>query len=61
MKKVTLRFPSLQLMADCMYQLGLPNSVIDYELYQFTADLTDKQVKDAQDCDGVVVDIIVLE
>lgn len=61
MKKVTLRFPSLQLLADCLFQLGITRPVIDYDKYLLTADLTEKQLSYAQECEAQVVDIIVAE
>jgi hypothetical protein len=61
MKKVTLRFPSLQQLADCLFQLGITRPVIDYDKYLLTADLTDKQLSYAEECDAQVVDIIVAE
>jgi hypothetical protein len=61
MKKLTLRFPSLQLLADCMYQLGIQRPVIDYDRCLATADLTDQQIEDAKECQAEVVDIIVAE
>jgi hypothetical protein len=61
MKKVTLRFPTLQLLADCMFELSILNPVIDYERCLLTADLTDQQVAYAKECQAVIVDIIVAE
>jgi hypothetical protein len=61
MKKVTLRFPSLQLLAECMFQLGISRPDIDYDRCLATADLTDQQVEDAKECQAEVVEIIVAE
>jgi hypothetical protein len=61
MKKVTLRFPSLQSLAECIFQLGLSKPVIDYDRYLLTADLTEQQVAYATECDAEIVDIIVAE
>jgi hypothetical protein len=60
LKKVTLRFPSLQLLADCMFQLGVNNPEIDYEKYIVVADLTDKQLEEAAGCQAEIIDQIVL-
>lgn len=59
MKKVTLRFPSLQTLADCIFQLGIQRPVIDYDKYLLTADLTEQQIAYAKECDAEVVDLIV--
>jgi hypothetical protein len=61
MKRVTLRFPSLQLMADCIFQVGITRPVIDYEQYLLTADLSELQIEHAKDCNAEIVDIIVAE
>jgi hypothetical protein len=61
MKRVTLRFPSLQLMADCMFQIGITRPVINYEQYFLTADLSEKQIEQAKDCQAEIVEIIVAE
>ena len=61
MKKVTLRFPSLQLMADCIFQLSIARPVIDYDNYILTADLSDRQIAEAVECKAEIIDVIVLE
>lgn len=61
LKKVTLKFPSLQLLADCMFQLAIKKPEIDYENYIVVAELTDKQLEEAQICQAEIIDQIVLK
>jgi len=61
MKKVTLRFPSLQLLAECMFQLGISKPVIDYDQYLLTADFSEQQINYAKECHAEIVEIIVSE
>jgi hypothetical protein len=61
MKRVTLRFPSLQLLADCMFQLSITKPVIDYENFILTADLSDRQIADAVECEAEILEQVVLE
>jgi hypothetical protein len=59
MKNVTLKFPSLQLMAECMFQLGITKPTIDYDNCLLTALLNDQQILYAKDCKAEVIEIIV--
>ncbi len=61
MKKVTLRFPSLQHLAECIFQLSISKPVIDYDRYFLTADLSESQIENAQECQGEVIEIIVAQ
>jgi hypothetical protein len=61
MNRVTLRFPSLQLMAECMFEIGITRPVIDYNQYLVTAELTDRQIQNAKSCHAEIIDITVAE
>jgi hypothetical protein len=61
LKKVTLKFPSLQLLADCLFQLAIKSPVIDYENYTVVADLTDKQLEEAEICQAEIIEHVVLK
>lgn len=61
LKKVTLKFPSLQLLADCLFQLAIKSPEIDYENYIVVADLTEKQLEDAQICQAEIIEQTVLK
>ena len=55
MRKVTIKFDSLQSLSDCLYNLGIDRPAIDYYNYSFTADLTEKQINRAKECGGQIV------
>jgi len=61
MKRVTLKFSSLQRMADCMYSVGITRPAIDYDLYTLTADLSDKQLEELKEFQVEMIELIVLE
>lgn len=61
MKRVTLKFRSLQDLSNCMYELGVKRPVIDYNNYFLTADLTDAQIVFAKSCGAEVIEIIVMK
>ncbi len=58
MKLVTLKFPSLQLMAECIFKLSITHPVLDYDKYTLTAELNEKQIDDAIECEAQVLDVI---
>jgi hypothetical protein len=45
----------LQQLAECMFQLGLRRTEIDYNEFTFIADLTDEQIQVAISCQAEVV------
>jgi hypothetical protein len=61
MQRVTLKFQTLQLLSECMFMLSIQAPVIDYENYLLTADLTDKQVEEAVECDAQIIEQIVMK
>jgi hypothetical protein len=61
MQRVTLRFQTLQLLSECMFMLSIQAPVIDYEKYLLTAELTEKQVQEAVECDAEIIEQIVME
>jgi hypothetical protein len=60
LSKVTLKFPSLQLLADCLFQLAIQQPEIDYENYIVKAELTDRQIEEAKICDAEILELIAL-
>ncbi|GAA4335537.1 hypothetical protein [Flaviaesturariibacter amylovorans] len=56
MSQVTLLFPSLADLAECMYHLSIRRPVIDYDRFTLTAELTPEQVERAKKFHGVLVD-----
>jgi hypothetical protein len=60
MKRVTLKFPSLQLLADCMFQLSISRPVIDYVNYILTAELSERQILEALDCQAEIIEQVVI-
>jgi hypothetical protein len=61
MQKITLKFPSLQLMAECMFQLSITNPLIDYENYTLSADLSATQLEELKECKCEIIEQIVSE
>ncbi|RYZ20632.1 MAG: hypothetical protein EOO16_16015 [Chitinophagaceae bacterium] len=55
MTTITLAFPSLNDLAECMFSLGLRRPVIDYDQRSFTAQLTPEQIEVAKKFRGTVV------
>jgi hypothetical protein len=55
MKQVTLSFPSLGDLAECMFYQNVRRPLIDYDKYTFTAELTDAQIEGARKFNGTLV------
>jgi hypothetical protein len=55
MRRITIKFDSLQSLSDCLYNLGIDKPVIDYYNYCFTAELSETHIDRARECGGEVV------
>jgi hypothetical protein len=44
-----------------MFQLSITKPVIDYENFILTADLSDRQIADAVECEAEILEQVVLE
>jgi hypothetical protein len=61
MKRVTLKFGSLQHLAECMFQLSIKRPEINYENFTLIAILSDEQINTAIACGGQVVESVPVE
>jgi hypothetical protein len=60
MNKVTLKFPNLQLLADCLFTISITGPIIDYVNFTITATLTDKQLAEAVECKAEIISRVVI-
>ncbi len=56
-----MKFPNLQLLADCMFALGITRPIIDYVNFTLVANLTDKQLAEAVECQAEVINRVVIK
>ena len=59
MKQVSIKFKTLNELADCVYQLGLYRPFIDYENRILKGIFTQEQLNHVLHCKGEIIDEVV--